>query len=118
LLPLRYAPGKELILTRSKAMFIWILVVIVLMVFVAYSWAALGARMKGGNLWMLLGWSAAALIAWQVTLNTLRLNPLLSFILFLLVLAAGYYQLRTRNPSIEPPHKKAHPNKYRPKKLR
>ncbi|MFT6915063.1 MAG: Ca2+/Na+ antiporter [Motiliproteus sp.] len=99
-------------------MFIWILVVVVLTAFLVYSWAELGTHLKGRNLWLLLGWSVAALVAFQVALSTLGLSQLLCFIIFLLVLAAGHYQLRTSNPQIESPHKKSHPNKYRPKKLR
>lgn len=99
-------------------MFIWILVVVVVAVFCVYSWAELGERMKGRNLWMVLGWSAAALIAWQVALEALRLNQMLSFMLLLLVLVAGYYQLQRSNPKPAQLHKKSHPKKNRPRKLR
>ncbi len=99
-------------------MFIWILVVVVLAVFWVYNWAELGGRMKGRNLWMVLGWSAVSLIVWQVSLETLKLNQMLSFMFLLLVLMVGYYQLKISNPKLAPLHKKSHPKKKRSRKHR
>ena len=79
-------------------MFIWIVVVVVLVAFWVYNWAELGARLKGRNFWLLLGWSIAALLAWQVALETLRLNTIVSFFILLLLLIAGYYHLQRKNP--------------------
>ncbi len=85
-------------------MFIWVLVIVVLAVFWVYNWAELGARMQGRNLWLVLGWSIAALLSWQVALEALRLQQLLAFLLFLLVLVAGYYQLHSVNPKPKSAH--------------
>lgn len=99
-------------------MFIWVLVIVVLAVFWVYNWAELGARFQGRNLWLVLGWSAGALATWQVALETLRLQQMLAFLLFLLVLVAGYYQLQRANPKpkLAHLHKKSHPKKSRAKR--
>ncbi|MEH6625274.1 MAG: hypothetical protein V7739_02435 [Motiliproteus sp.] len=99
-------------------MFIWILVMVVLAAFCVYNWAALGQRMKGRNLWAVLAWSAAALVAWQTALETMRLNQILSFMVLLLVLLLGYYQLRRSNPMPKRTAlpKKNHSKRKRPKK--
>jgi hypothetical protein len=79
-------------------MFIWILVIVVLAAFFVFNWAELGPRMRGRNLWVVLAWSATALMAWQIALEALRLNQVLSFMVFLLILIVGYYQLKRNNP--------------------
>ncbi|MEH6823520.1 MAG: hypothetical protein V7629_06385 [Motiliproteus sp.] len=79
-------------------MFIWILVVVVLAAFCVYNWAELGQRMRGRNLWTVFAGSAAALTAWQIALEALRLNQILSFMVLLLILVVGYYQLQRNNP--------------------
>ncbi len=80
-------------------MFIWILVIVILAAFCVFHWAELGQRMRGRNLLAVLGWSATALIAWQVSLEALRFNQILSFFVLLLVLVIGYYQLQRSNPT-------------------
>mgnify|MGYP003672049940 FL=1 len=101
-------------------MFIWIVVVVVLVAFWVYNWAELGGRLQGRNFWLLLGWSVAAPVAWQVAVDTLRLNAIVSFLILLLVLIAGYYQLRRNNPKPKQARrqKKDHVKTHRPKKQR
>ena len=98
----------------------WILVIVVLAAFCVFNWAEFGQRMKGRNLWMLLAWSTAALLAWQFSLQVLRLNQILSFIALMLILVAGYYQLHKNNPKVKRPamRVKAHSKKNRAKKRR
>ncbi|OMH36165.1 hypothetical protein [Motiliproteus sp. MSK22-1] len=79
-------------------MFIWILVVVILVAFCVFNWAELGQRMHGRNLWMVLAWSAAALTTWQISLEILGLNQILSFFILLLTLVLGYYHLHKINP--------------------
>jgi hypothetical protein len=79
-------------------MFIWIVVIVILTAFFVFSWAELGQRMKGRNLWTVLAWSAAALMGWQIALEALRLNQMLSFMVFMLILVLGYYQLQRKSP--------------------
>jgi len=99
-------------------MFIWVLVIVVVVAFCVYNWAELGVRMQGRNLWLVLGWSAVAVVAWQLALETLRFPPMLALLVLFLVLFGGYYHLHRVNPrpKLARAKKKSPPKKSRTKR--
>lgn len=87
------------IVTLAQAlMFIWMLGITTLVAFMALSWATLGSRLRARRFWLLLAWMAGALLLWRLAAEQLQgqlpLAELAAFVLYLAVLAGGYYQLQ------------------------